>query len=153
MAYIYLFYACITKREASCYSALIIFQIILRTWYWENKRLFEDSREPVINMSNSAEMTTVGGRLANNSCGALSGKSMGESHWASRSCERGLKLWVGWFHLSKGLPARPHTRHVGALLLRHGERGGGQEVVGQHWNYWQSQFHLKWHQWWRVEFS
>ena len=68
---------------------------------------------------------------------------MGESHWASRSCEICLKLWVVWFYLGKGLPAGPHARHVGALLLRHGERGGGEEVVGQHWNYWQSQFHLK----------
>ena len=95
-----------------------------------------------MNMSNSAEMTTVGGRFANNSCGALSGKSMAESHWASRSCEICLKLWVVWFYLSKGLPAGPHARHVGALLLRHGERGGGEEVVRQHWNYWQSQLYL-----------
>ena len=35
--------------------------------------------------SNSAEMTTVGGRAASNSLGALSGNSNGESQSATRS--------------------------------------------------------------------
>ena len=43
--------------------------------------------EPVMNMSNSAEKTTVGGRSASKVFGALSGKSRGESHWVSRSWE------------------------------------------------------------------
>ena len=96
-----------------------------------------------MNMSNSAEMTTVGGRFANNSCGALSGKSTGESHWASRSCERYFKLCVMVFYLSKSLPAGLHSRNIGALLLRHGGGGGGEEVVRQHGNYRQGQLHLQ----------
>ena len=40
--------------------------------------------EPVMNMSNSAEITTVGGRAVSNSCDALSGNSSGESQSASR---------------------------------------------------------------------
>ena len=112
--------------------------------------VFEGSKEPVMNMSNSAEMTTVGGSSANNSFGALSGKSIGESHSASRSCERHLNIFGGiglilhcLFSLSNCFPAGPHAGHIEALLLSHGEGGGGEEVVGQHWNYWQSQLHLK----------
>ena len=48
--------------------------------------------EPVMNMSNSAEMTTVGGRAASNSFDALSGNSSGESQSASRS----WKFDVDW---------------------------------------------------------
>lgn len=103
-----------------------------------------------MNMSNSADMTTVGGRSANNSFGALSGKSMGESHWASRSCETHLNIFDGiglplhcFSFLSKSFPAGPHAGHIEALLLRHGFGGGGEKVVGQHWYYRQSQLYLK----------
>ena len=53
----------------------------------KNGERFVATKEPVMNMSNSAEKTTVGGRSASKVFGALSGKSRGESHWVSRSWE------------------------------------------------------------------
>ena len=42
----------------------------------------------------------------------------------------------------EGLPAGPHAGEVPPLLLGHGERGGGEEVVGDHRDDGQCQLHL-----------